>query len=55
MPDRFSDDVPRKLRVLKEHCRDAGRDCNEIEKTTVTEAVASIAPEVHAIPVASAG
>jgi F420-dependent oxidoreductase-like protein len=97
IPGRFSDDIPHKLHVLKEHCQQAGRDYNEIEKTSVTEfdlgedrpdglrrlvehlralaalgidhallsprlawtdedidAVASIAPQVHAIGVASA-
>jgi alkanesulfonate monooxygenase SsuD/methylene tetrahydromethanopterin reductase-like flavin-dependent oxidoreductase (luciferase family) len=97
IPGRFSDDIPRKLRVLRDHCQEAGRDYNEIEKTSVTEfdlgedrpdglrrlvehlralaalgidhallspqlawtdedidAVASIAPQVHAIGVASA-
>jgi F420-dependent oxidoreductase-like protein len=33
---RFSDDLPRKLRVLAGHCREAGRDYGEIEKTTAT-------------------
>jgi F420-dependent oxidoreductase-like protein len=37
IPGRFADDLPHKLRVLQEHCREAGRDYGEIEKTTTTE------------------
>ena len=93
MPDRFADVLPAKLRVLREHCEQVGRDYDEIEKTTATiaelgggqddlrrlvdhlqelaslgiehvlisaqgpwddqalDAVASIVPEVHEIPV----
>jgi F420-dependent oxidoreductase-like protein len=32
----FADDLAHKLDVLREHCRDAGRDYDEIEKTTVS-------------------
>jgi F420-dependent oxidoreductase-like protein len=32
----FSDDLAHKLEVLREHCRDVGRDYDEIEKTTAT-------------------
>jgi hypothetical protein len=32
----FADNLSHKLDVLREHCRDAGRDYDEIEKTTVT-------------------
>jgi F420-dependent oxidoreductase-like protein len=96
-PDSFAEELPRKLRVLEQHCQEAGRDYNEIEKTSATmidlrgdsrdatrrlaghlaelaavgidhalvspqypwddeslEAVASIAAEVHAMPVAAA-
>jgi F420-dependent oxidoreductase-like protein len=91
---QFRDDLSRKLAVLRQHCREVGRDYDEIEKTTATvwdlagdrreglerlvehlrelaaagidhvilglmlpwddeslDAVASIVPEVHAIPV----
>jgi|HubBroStandDraft_3_1064219.scaffolds.fasta_scaffold00633_3 F420-dependent oxidoreductase-like protein len=93
IPDRFADVLPAKLRVLREHCEQVGRDYDEIEKTTATmadlgggpdglrrlvdhlreladigidhvllspphpwddealEAVVSIVPEVHEIPV----
>jgi F420-dependent oxidoreductase-like protein len=36
MPGRFADDLPRKLGALRLHCKELGRDYNEIEKTTVT-------------------
>jgi F420-dependent oxidoreductase-like protein len=32
----FADDLSHKLDVLRQHCRDVGRDYDEIEKTTVT-------------------
>ncbi len=94
---RYQDDLAHKLRVLRDHCRDVGRDYGEIEKTVTTmfelgedrreglrrlvehlrelaavgidhvllgprlawdeeslDAVASIVPEVHAIPTAEA-
>ncbi len=95
MPDRFADVLPAKLRVLRDHCEQLGRDYDEIAKTTATmadlgagrdglrrlvdhtrvlagygidhvllspqrpwdeealDAVASIVPEVHEIPVAT--
>jgi F420-dependent oxidoreductase-like protein len=33
---QFQDQIAHKLRVLRDHCRDVGRDFAEIEKTTVT-------------------
>lgn len=33
---RFQDDLAHKLRVLREHCHEVGRDYAEIEKTTVS-------------------
>jgi F420-dependent oxidoreductase-like protein len=97
IPGSFADDLPRKLRVLRQHCEDLGRDYGEIEKTAVTmfdlgqdrqdglrrltghlrelaavgiehallsphgpwddaslDAVASIVPEMHAVPAAQA-
>jgi F420-dependent oxidoreductase-like protein len=33
---RFQDDLAHKLQVLRDHCRDVGRDHTEIEKTTAT-------------------
>ncbi len=33
---RFQDDLAHRLRVLREHCREEGRDYTEIEKTTAT-------------------
>jgi F420-dependent oxidoreductase-like protein len=36
IPGRFQDDLPHKLRVLREHCRAEGRDYGAVEKTTVT-------------------
>ncbi|MBO0689601.1 MAG: LLM class F420-dependent oxidoreductase [Candidatus Dormibacteraeota bacterium] len=33
---RFQDDLARKLRVLRAHCEEVGRDYDEIEKTTAT-------------------
>src|SRR5262249_35066412 len=32
----FQSDLARKLGILRDHCRDVGRDPAEIEKTTVT-------------------
>jgi alkanesulfonate monooxygenase SsuD/methylene tetrahydromethanopterin reductase-like flavin-dependent oxidoreductase (luciferase family) len=37
-PDEFADVLPAKLRVLRGHCEQVGRDYDEIEKTTVTRA-----------------
>jgi F420-dependent oxidoreductase-like protein len=36
IPGRFADDLPHKLHVLQQHCREVGRDYDEIEKTSVT-------------------
>lgn len=33
VPDRFQDEIPHKLEVLRERCREIGRDHREIEKT----------------------
>ncbi|MBO0707451.1 MAG: LLM class F420-dependent oxidoreductase, partial [Candidatus Dormibacteraeota bacterium] len=33
LPERFQQDLPHKLEVLREHCREIGRDHREIEKT----------------------
>jgi alkanesulfonate monooxygenase SsuD/methylene tetrahydromethanopterin reductase-like flavin-dependent oxidoreductase (luciferase family) len=33
LPDRFQEDLPRKLEVLRRHCQELGRDHREIEKT----------------------
>ena len=33
VPDRFHQDLPRKLEVLRQYCRELGRDHREIEKT----------------------
>lgn len=33
IPDRFQDDLPHKLEVLRQHCREIERDHREIEKT----------------------
>ncbi|MBO0703192.1 MAG: LLM class F420-dependent oxidoreductase [Candidatus Dormibacteraeota bacterium] len=43
-PDRFQEDLPRKLEVLRRHCRELGRDHREIEKTV---AVGEIDPSAH--------
>ena len=39
IPDRFQQDLPRKLEVLRQHCREIGRDHREIEKTVGVGAI----------------
>lgn len=40
LPDRFQDDLPHKLEVLRQHCREIGRDHREIEKTVALGEIA---------------